>query len=80
MFNTLEPAGIGARNLSECLKLQLIDKNRFDPAMETLIDNLELLARRDFSTLIKLCGVSEDDFNDMIIGNQSFGPAASRSI
>ncbi len=74
VFNTLEPAGIGARNLGECLKLQLIDQNRFDPAMETLINNLELLARRDFSTLIKLCGVSEEDFNDMIMEIKALDP------
>jgi RNA polymerase sigma-54 factor len=50
----------------ECLKLQLIERNRFDPAMAILLDNLELLARRDLSALRKLCDVDEEDMADMI--------------
>jgi len=65
-FQELEPAGIGARNLGECLKLQLIDQNRYDPAMATMVDNLGLLAKREFAALRKLCDVSKEDFEEMI--------------
>ncbi len=65
-FQTLEPTGIGARNLYECLAIQLREKNRFDPAMEKLIENLPLLAKREFEKLMKVCEVSREDFNDMI--------------
>lgn len=65
-FQELEPAGIGARNLSECLKLQLIDQNRYDPAMAAMVENLGLLAKREFAALRKLCGVSKEDFEDMV--------------
>lgn len=61
-----EPSGVGARNLSECLKLQLVEKNRFDPAMEALLANLELLARRDHAALRKICNVEQDDLDEMI--------------
>ncbi|GGZ25817.1 RNA polymerase factor sigma-54 [Asticcacaulis endophyticus] len=61
-----EPTGVMARSVPECLKLQLIERNRFDPAMEALIDNLELLARRDLSALRKVCGVDDEDLSDMI--------------
>jgi RNA polymerase sigma-54 factor len=61
-----EPTGIMATSVPECLKLQLIERNRFDPAMAILLDNLELLARRDLSGLRKLCGVDEEDMADMI--------------
>lgn len=61
-----EPAGVFARDLRECLKLQLIERNRFDPAMEALIENLELLAKRDFTTLKRTCGVDEEDLVEMI--------------
>src|SRR5690606_21209129 len=44
-----EPTGVMARSIPECLKLQLIERNRFDPAMGALLDNLELLARRDLT-------------------------------
>lgn len=62
----LEPVGVGARNLAECLTIQLRDQNRLDPAMQTFVENLHLLAKREFETLLKLCGVSREDFNDMV--------------
>ena len=65
-FQTLDPSGIGARNLRECLTIQLQEKDRFDPAMQKLLENLPLLAKREFEKLMKLCEVSREDFNDMI--------------
>lgn len=61
-----EPAGLFARDLTECLRLQCIRLNRLDPAMGALIDNLALLARRDFKTLRQLCGVDDNDLLDML--------------
>ncbi|PQZ83549.1 MULTISPECIES: RNA polymerase factor sigma-54 [unclassified Brevundimonas] len=61
-----EPTGVMARSAPECLKLQLIERNRFDPAMEALLDNLELLARRDLAALRKVCGVDAEDLAEMI--------------
>ena len=61
-----EPTGVMARSAPECLKLQLVERNRFDPAMEALLDNLELLARRDLPALRKVCGVDAEDLNEMI--------------
>ncbi|MCD2179852.1 RNA polymerase factor sigma-54 [Rhizobium sp. C1] len=66
ILQTLEPAGIFARSLSECLAIQLRQKNRLDPAMSAFVSHLELLARRDFQSLKKLCGVDEDDLLDML--------------
>jgi RNA polymerase sigma-54 factor len=61
-----EPTGIMARSVPECLKLQLIERNRFDPAMGALLDNLELLARRDMGGLRQVCGVDAEDLAEMI--------------
>lgn len=61
-----EPTGAMARSVPECLKLQLIERNRFDPAMACLLDNLELLARRDLSALRAVCGVDAEDMAEMI--------------
>ena len=55
-----------ARSVPECLKLQLIERNRFDPAMDCLLDNLDLLARRDLTALKKACGVDAEDMAEMI--------------
>ena len=65
-MQAFDPPGIFARSLSECLKLQLIEKNRWDPAMEKLVENLDLLAKRDFPALIKVCGIDREDLAEMI--------------
>jgi RNA polymerase sigma-54 factor len=69
-----EPAGLFARSLSECLALQLARKDRLDPAMAALVDNLELLARRDFSALTRICGVDEEDLLDMMAEIRALDP------
>ncbi|HEY7297797.1 MAG TPA: RNA polymerase factor sigma-54 [Xanthobacteraceae bacterium] len=69
-----EPPGICARNLVECLSLQLKDRDRFDPAMQTLVGHLDLLARRDFAALRKICGVSEEDVVEMIAEIRRLNP------
>ena len=61
-----EPTGVFARDVRECLTLQLKERDRLDPAMAVLVDNLELLARRDLSALRKACGVDDEDMRDMI--------------
>ena len=69
-----EPAGLFARDLAECLKLQLIERNRFDPAMAALLDNLALLAKREFASLERICGVDREDLNDMIAEIRDLDP------
>lgn len=69
-----EPAGIFARNLAECLSLQLAARDRLDPAMAALVANLELLARRDFHALKRLCGVDEEDLLDMTAEIRALDP------
>jgi RNA polymerase sigma-54 factor len=61
-----DPVGVGARDLAECLMLQLKALNRFDPAIAALLTRLDLVARRDLSALSQLCGVDTDDVADMI--------------
>ncbi len=71
---SFDPPGIFARDLAECLALQLARKNRLDPAMAALIANLDLLARRDFQTLKKVCGVGEEDLLDMLAEIKALDP------
>jgi RNA polymerase sigma-54 factor len=71
---TFEPAGIFALDLAECLSLQLAVRDRLDPAMKALIANLELLARRDFQTLKRICGVDEEDLLDMLAEIRALDP------
>src|SRR5690606_39143673 len=69
-----EPAGIFARDLAECLSLQLAARDRLDPAMRALVANLQLLARRDFQALRRLCGVDEEDLLDMMAEIRALDP------
>lgn len=73
-LQTFEPAGVFARDLTECLKLQLADKDRLDPAMQKLVDNLEILAKHDFNGIMKLCGVDAEDVQDMIAEIRALDP------
>jgi RNA polymerase sigma-54 factor len=66
VLQTFDPPGVCARSLDECLAIQLKERNRFDPAMETLVGHLDLLAKRDLAALRRLCGVNEEDLTDMI--------------
>src|SRR5262249_58970008 len=70
----LDPAGVCARNLTECLAIQLRELDRLDPAMAALLDHLELLARRDFAALRKICGVDEEDLLEMIAEIKRLNP------
>jgi RNA polymerase sigma-54 factor len=75
-----DPAGIGARNLAECLAIQLRERNRLDPAMQALLDNLPLLAKRDFHALRKICAVDEDDFAEMVAEVRRLDPKPGRAF
>ena len=61
-----DPTGLFARDLKECLAAQLAERNRLDPAMAALLDNLDLLARREMRRLMAVCGVDADDLADMV--------------
>jgi RNA polymerase sigma-54 factor len=74
ILQTFDPAGVFARDLAECLAIQLKEQDRFDPAMQALIGRLDLLARRDFANLKKICGVGEEDLADMIAEIRKLNP------
>ncbi|HVU22083.1 MAG TPA: RNA polymerase factor sigma-54 [Rhizomicrobium sp.] len=61
-----DPVGVGARDLAECLGIQLKAQDRLDPAMAALLTRLDLVARRDTSALCAHCGVDAEDIADMI--------------
>jgi RNA polymerase sigma-54 factor len=69
-----DPPGLFARSLAECLAAQLREKNRLDPAMAALLDNLDCLARRDHRKLMAVCGVDWEDLSDMIVEIKALNP------
>ncbi|MDQ3245475.1 MAG: RNA polymerase factor sigma-54 [Pseudomonadota bacterium] len=70
----LDPAGVGARSLAECLALQAKAADRYDPAMARLIDNLEQLSKGRTTDLKRICGVDDEDLADMIGELRAFDP------
>ncbi len=75
-----DPAGIFARSLRECLALQLADRDRLDPAMEKLLDHLELLAGRDAAKLKRLCEVDDEDFAEMVAEIKALDPKPAQAF
>jgi RNA polymerase sigma-54 factor len=75
-----EPSGIAARDLAECLAIQLRELNRYDPAMATLVGRLDLVAKRDFSALKRLCGVDDEDLSDMLRELRALDPKPGRAF
>lgn len=53
-----EPAGIFARNLAECLRLQLADRDQFDGVTETVLDNLQALLDGGAASLVAQTGLT----------------------
>ncbi len=74
LLQTLDPVGVCARSLTECLALQLKERDRYDPAMRMLVEHLDLLAKRDFAALRRMCGVGEEDLVDMIAEIRALNP------
>lgn len=57
----VEPAGLFARNLAECLALQAEDQGLMTPLFRKVLDNLPRLAAADLSGLARVCGCGLDD-------------------
>jgi RNA polymerase sigma-54 factor len=74
LVQTLDPPGIGARDLAECLAIQLRERDRFDPCMAKLVDHLDMVARREYGALCKLCNVDEDDLAEMVAEIRALDP------
>ena len=69
-----DPVGVAARDLAECLTIQLKALDRLDPAMAMLLTRLDLVARRDISQLCVLCNVDAEDIADMLVEIRTLNP------
>jgi RNA polymerase sigma-54 factor len=80
LVQTFDPPGIAARDLAECLAIQLRERDRFDPAMQALVSRLDLVAKRDFGALRRLCGVGDEDLVDMLGEIRRLDPKPGRAF
>ncbi|HJS85762.1 MAG TPA: RNA polymerase factor sigma-54 [Acetobacteraceae bacterium] len=74
-----DPTGLFARDLRECLSAQLAERDRLDPAMQALLDHLDLLGRRELRQLMAVCGVDAEDLADMITEIRALDPKPGAS-
>jgi RNA polymerase sigma-54 factor len=65
-LQNFEPAGIFARNLAECLSLQLRDKNYYNEQFAMFLQHLPLLAEGKIDELRKICKISDKQLSNMI--------------
>lgn len=80
LLQRFDPPGLFARDLRECLALQLRDLDRLDPAMQALLDNLDLLAKHDKSALLRVCGVDDEDLTDMVAEIRALNPKPAQAF
>lgn len=74
LVQSLDPTGVGARTLGECLALQAKEADRYDPCMQVLIANLDLLAKGSFTQLKRICDVDDEDFAEMMAELRGYDP------
>ena len=74
VIHSFDPTGVGARSLAECLALQAKEANRYDPCIQRLLANLDLLAKGALPQLRRICGVDEEDLADMIRELRGYDP------
>ena len=65
-LQTFEPTGLFARDLADCLRLQLIEQGLFSDNFDTLLENLELLGRGEIKRLARLIDGTTENVIEML--------------
>ena len=76
----IEPAGLFSRTVAECLSAQLAERDRLDPAMKALLDNLDLVAAGELGQLRRRCGVDDEDLRDMLAELRTLDPRPGQAF
>ncbi|NOZ32832.1 MAG: RNA polymerase factor sigma-54 [Alphaproteobacteria bacterium] len=69
-----DPLGVFARNVAECLAIQLRDRDRLDPLMETFLQNLVFVEKYDLAGLARKIGAGAEDIADMVAEIRKLDP------
>ncbi|WP_435256637.1 RNA polymerase factor sigma-54 [Thioclava sp. FR2] len=76
----IDPAGLFARDLAECLQLQAKDLGVLDPTMKVMLSNLGLVASSDWGALAALAHVLPEDIRSTFATLRSFNPKPGASF
>jgi RNA polymerase sigma-54 factor len=83
-IQALDPIGIGARDLAECIRLQLgqldDEEHGRDLAMAIAASHLELVAEHDYATLRRQLAVSDEDLDTALALVRSCHPRPGGAI
>jgi RNA polymerase sigma-54 factor len=79
-LQTCDPVGVFARDVKECLALQLRDRDRLDPMMQRLLEHLELVASHDMLGLARVVGCDREDLLDMLGELRELDPRPGRAF
>ncbi len=74
LVQRVEPAGLFARTLSECLSIQVEEKGLMTPLFRSLLDNLPMLAAADLNGLCRVCGCTMDELKPVLKELRSLNP------
>ncbi len=74
VLQSFDPSGVGARDLKECLAIQLRERDRLDPLMARFLDNLPLLAQHNLAAMRRAVGCDAEDLADMIAEIKELNP------
>jgi RNA polymerase sigma-54 factor len=74
VLQTFDPPGVCARDLKECLAIQLKERDRYDPMIARFLDALPLLAQHNMPALKRAVGCDMDDITDMIAEIRRLNP------
>jgi len=80
VLQTCDPVGVFARDVRECLAIQLRERNRLDPLMQRLLDHLDLLAAHDMAGLARAVGGDREDLLDMMAELKQLDPKPGRAF
>ena len=84
MIQAMEPTGVAARDIRECLLLQLRQCDKDTPmlalAIELVSKHLDLLAGRDFNQLMRQLKLDQEKLQDVIVLIQSMNPRPGGQI
>lgn len=75
-----DPVGVFARDVAECLTLQLRERDRFDPLMASLVAHLDLLAGHNLAALGRRLGCDREELLEMIAELRALDPRPGLSF
>lgn len=75
-----EPTGVAARDLAECLSLQLAERDGLTPPMCALLENLDLLGDYKIEALTRICGVDATGVMDLVRRIRELDPRPGRQF